>query len=86
MRRACAALLLHSHGASGLLIEAAAMALLWALGWAVPVELHGGFRGLGPAVGLLRAGVSLRHLCVLAKVRRDCHRLAPTGSPMCTSP
>ena len=72
MRRARNALLaLFSHDAAGLLIAAIATALFWALGWAVPVELRGGFRALGLAVGLLLAVASLRHLWVLAKVRRE---------------
>jgi pimeloyl-ACP methyl ester carboxylesterase len=77
VRRARNALLaLFSHDAAGLLIAAAVTALFWALGWAVPAELRGGFRALGWALGLLLAVASLRHLWVLAKVRRN---LPPPG-------
>jgi len=72
VRRARDALLaLLSHDASGLLIAAAATALFWALSWAVPDDLRGGFRALVLALGLLLAVASLRHLWILAKVRRE---------------
>lgn len=71
MRRARDALLaLFSHDAAGLLIAAAVTALFWALSWTVPVELRGGFRSLGLAVGLLLAVAALRHLLTLARARR----------------
>ena len=72
MRRARDALLtLLSHDAAGLLIAAAVTALFWALSWAMPGDLRGGVRAFGLALGLLLAVASLRHLWVLAKVRRD---------------
>jgi hypothetical protein len=72
VRRARNALLaLFSHDAAGLLIAAVATASFWGVSWAVPDDLRGGVRALGLALGLLLAVASLRHLLILAKVRRE---------------